>query len=355
MTTGDTAAYETTACNPGATANLIADQCAACILGQAGNSQPLTVEGTPTAQGTLTAQGPIAVNGGASVTGPVTTGSPITSTVLSPSGPPGFIGCNPGCGLTSVKDSSPAASNLSRAPVPQVNFPGVPAWGNCTSEHLTAGGSVQPECYSSLTLDCSTAPNGVCSYQMSGNYVFEGRFTIGSAAGDDISVDVGAGAVLLAFVPGSDTGGNLLIYADGSLQAGPMSGNRDVALYFDPADPSGTVGVEGGSLSVEGTIYAPEASVAVHGGPPGSGPGTITTTPSGADPNSGRLIVGSLDVGQYGAVTVVAAPPSPGYCWVYDDNVTVTTGAGTVSGQVVVESDCSGGSGVGIISINYGS
>lgn len=80
--------------------------------------------------------------------------------------------------------------------------------------------------------------------------------------------------------------------------------------------------------------------------------------PDGADQDLGRLIVGSLTIGQqagHGVVTVNAEPPPPGYCWVYSDSVTVTAGAQTASGQVMVESDCSGEAGVGIISINFGS
>ena len=348
MTAGETVAYDTTACNPGATANLIADQCAACILGQTGNGQPLTV------QGALTAQGPIAVNGRASVTG-----SAITSTVLSPSRPPGFVGCYPTCGLTSATDSSPAASILTRAPVPQVNFtpPVVPGGSDCTNGFDgTTGGQIPSGCYSSMSLECST---GACAYQMSGTYLLEGPLTIGTGTGPLTTVTA-VGPSLLALVRGrrSNPGGGILINADGSLSLQGSSANGDVALYVDPSDAPGTtdvVTVAGGSLSVSGTVDAPNASVSVDGGP-GTGIGTITTTPTATpDPNSGRLIVGSLNIGPYGAVSVTAAPPTPGYCWVYNDDVTVTTAARTVSGQLVVESDCSGRSGIGIISINYGS
>jgi len=51
----------------------------------------------------------------------------------------------------------------------------------------------------------------------------------------------------------------------------------------------------------------------------------------------------------------VGIPPSIGYCWVYDDKVSVTSGATTSTGQVVVESDCSGAKSTGIIGIAYGS
>ena len=356
MTTGDTAAYDTTACNPGATANLIADQCAACILGQTANTQPLTVDGS------LSARGPIAVNGTVRPNG-----GTITSTLLSSSGPPGFIGCAPNCGPnpSPATDFTPATSELTAPASPDdVDFPGVTAPHNCPNTYTgTAGGSILPGCYSSISVDCSTSPNGVCSYTLEqGMYVLEGPFTIGSANGDDTSVAVLAPKftpVLLAFVEYHGNAGSLQVNSDGSvsLEGGPLPGDGDVALYVAPSDtfgPLDVVRVAGGSLSVSGTVYAPEASVNVFGGSDTAPLGTLDIGPAETNPDSGRLIVGSLTVGQFGAVTVTAAPPNPGYCWVYSDDVTVTTHAGTVSGEVVVESDCSGEAGVGIISINYG-
>jgi hypothetical protein len=353
MTTGDTAAYDTTACNPGATANLIADQCAACILGQTDNTQPLTVDGS------LSARGPIAVNGTVRPNG-----GTITSTLLSSSGPPGFIGCAPNCGPnpSPATDFTPATSELTAPASPDdVDFPGVTAPHNCPKTYTgTAGGSILPGCYSYISVDCSTSPNGVCSYTMEqGTYVLEGPFIIGSATGADTSVKVEApDSVLLAFVEYAGNNGSLLINNDGSLnlKGGPLSGHGGVALYVDPTDtygPLDVIRVAGGSLSVLGTVDAPDASVSVHGGSDTAPLGTLDIGPNGTDPDSGRLIVGALTVGQFGVVTVVAAPPNPGYCWVYSDDVTVTTHAGTVSGEVVVESDCSGEAGVGIISINY--
>jgi hypothetical protein len=352
MTSGDTAAYQTNACNPGATANLIADQCAACVLGQSGNTQPLTVDGS------LTAQGPIAVNGAVTPNG-----GTITSTLFSPSGPPGFIGCHPGCGPNPnpATDFTPAASDLSAPASPEdVTFPGVTAPAYCPDTYNgTDGGMIPRGCYSSISVDCSTAPNGSCSYTMEqGTLILEGPFNIGSAAGDDTSVTVEApDSVLLAFaqVPGS--AGSLLVGSDATLtlEGGPRPDNDGVTFYVDPFDTIGTFRIDrGGSVYVSGTVYAPAASVELHGGP-GTGDGTLTTAPSGADPESGRLIVGSLDIGQHGAVNVTATPPTPGYCWVYSDTVTVTTAASTNTGEVVVESNCSGEAGVKIISINYGS
>ncbi len=350
MSGGDTATYQTNACNPGATANLIADQCGACILGQPGDDQPLSVAGT------LAVEGPIAVGGSVSVTGP-----PIKSTVLSPTGAPGFVGCYPGCGLTSTQ-SSPGASSLTRSPSPAVDFPGVSVPRDCPDVYDgTTGGSIPEGCYSSISVDCSNAPNGVCSYQMSGTYIVEGLMDIGGAPGVDTSVSLVApqtAPVLLAFVPEPGGGGSLMIHADGSLslQGEPISGMGGVLLYVDPLDTAGDLRVEGGSLSVAGTVYAPAAGLELHGGP-GTGDGAVTVTPGvAAEPDSGRLIVGALDVGQYGTVNVTAAPPAPGYCWVFSDSVTVTTQGGSDdSGQVVVESDCSGEAGTRIISINYGS
>ena len=241
MTTGDTAAYDTTACNPGATANLIADQCAACILGQADNAQPLTVDGS------LMAQGPIAVNGTVSPNG-----GTITSTLLSSTGPPGFIGCDPNCGPnpSPATDFTPTTTSELTAPASpeDVAFPGVTAPANCPNTYTgTAGGSIPRGCYSSISVDCSTAPNGVCSYTLEqGTFVLEGPFTIGSASGDDTSVAVEApDPLLLALVDYEGNDGSLLIRSDGSLnlEGGPLSGKGDVALYVDPSDTFGPLDV----------------------------------------------------------------------------------------------------------------
>jgi len=338
MTTGTSASYTTTACNPGETGDVIADQCAVCVLGQQGVAPSLNV------QGTLWADGPIAVSGDASNNGTV------TSAISISTGSTGFIGCSSACELGTNGHYTPSATRtLTGGPSPSAAAPSVPASG-CSSYTGTSGGYIPAGCYSSIDVDCSHSffffP---CQYRLGpGSFVIDGPFTIGTGTGPLTTV-VTTGRVLLAFIQGAP-GGSLLINADGSLSLpdGPLSGNQDVELYVDPTDTAGSISIDGGSLSVQGTVYAPGTGVGIQ-------KGSVTTAPNRTDAGSGRLIAGSLTVGPRAQVTVTAMPPSPGYCWVYDDTVTVTSGAGNATGQVDVESDCSGATtSTGIIAISYG-
>jgi Tfp pilus assembly protein PilX len=352
MSTPDAASYTTTACNAGKTADLIANQCAVCVLNPNGTPTPLSVEATPTAQGTLTAQGPIAVNGAASnsSSSPVKSQVPIAGGGLNP----GFIGCMQGspCSGSGSGGYSPPPSMLTRPPSNTVQAPSLYGNGNCNFQPWVPNptNQISQGCYSSIDVAC---PGGTCAYTLGPGLVeVDGPFTIGTGSGSTTTVNASSSGGVLAFVPG----GSLQINADGILNLQAPSGNGDVALYVAA---SGPITVAGGTLSVSGTIDAPNASVVVYGGP-GTGPGYLYSTPAsppaaaGEDPDSGRLIVGTLDVKPYGVVKVTAMPPAPGgYCWVYDDNVLDSSGA--VIGQVVVETDCgTGGADTGIISINYG-
>jgi hypothetical protein len=352
MTSGASASYTTTACNPGATADLIGDQCGLCVLGQSGVATALSV------QGTLTVQGPIAVGGDASSTGP-----PIRSTVPTSTGTnPGFIACTTACGPSRTTDYSPAAGTLTRAPAPSVTAPS-PANGGCRTNYVaTQSADIPQGCYASIDLECQATFffHGPCQYTLDpGTFVLDGPFTIDSGTGwaDSVSV-VAHGPVLLEFAQGTDgnPGGSLLVGSDNSLSILDGTGRGDIAVDVEQDDSAGAITIDdGGSLSVDGTVYAPDASVAVHGGPGFGNAATLTTAPTGADPDSGRLIVGSMDIGQHGVVSVTSMPPGTGYCWVYDDSVSAASGGTTSTGQVVVESDCSGVESTGIISISYGS
>jgi hypothetical protein len=345
--TDDGVGYVTTACNPGATADLIADQCAVCVLGQSGVKPTLSV------QGTLTARGPIAVTGDASSGVVLPAGTADTRSTVTTSGglEPGFIACSGTCGPDPSADYLPAAGTLTEGPSPTVTPPSVTPEYGCQpfTGDGTGGSHIPAGCYSSISVDCSGV--GVsCSYQLDpGVFVIDGRFRIGDNSGLTTTVNA-PGSVLLAFMPKGhgDPGGSLLINPSGvlNLDDGPILGNDDVVLYAEPGAGGITID-DGGSLSAQGTLFAPSAALDVNG------TGTVTINPNAPDVPSGDLIVGSLSVDTQADVSVTATPPSPGYCWVYADNV--LDGASNVIGQVVVESDCSGGSGTHIISINYGS
>ena len=100
-----------------------------------------------------------------------------------------------------------------------------------------------------------------------------------------------------------------------------------------------------GTTALDGSVYAKSGQVDLGGD---------TRIGSTSDSSQqGDLVVSTLD--SSGDLRVDGIPPSIGYCWVYDDNVRVTTSATASTGQVVVESDCSGLKSTGIISIAYGS
>lgn len=324
-----TARYATTACNPGATANLIADQCGLCVENPSGVPDPLTV------QGSVRVQGPIGVSGGVSNT------AQIVSTIATkvPSRVASFIGCTAACGSASANYQP---QKLTRGPVPMVAAPPVRPAHHCSAFTGTDGGAIPSGCYSDISVDCSAVPAGQpCSYTLDGTYVLGGQFSIGAQA-----TVTSTGGVLLALLPPD---GSLLVDAGGSLSLGPSvtAGNPDdVTVYVDPSDTAANFTLDGGTLDVTGTVDAGTASVNIFG------TGDLTTSPNNADPASGRLIVGGLTLTAAASVMVGAAPPNPGYCWVYSDRI--LDNSGTSIGTAAIESDCSGGSSTGIISVDYG-
>ncbi len=338
--TGDTASFTTNGCNPGTTADLLADQCAVCVLGPAGLTPSLSVDGT------LTVLGPVAVDGSASSSGPTVSQVQPGAEVRQ-----GFITCSATCS----GEFSPPARQLTAGPSPTVIPPSLSP-ENCRPLAYTTGGdqTVPSGCYTSLILNCSaTSPLSACEYFLDGPIVMVGPLTIGTGSGPLTTViTTPDSAGLLGFTQE----GSLLVNSDGDVALQGSSSYHDVALYVDPLDTFDSldiVRIAGGKLSVAGTVDAPGASANVFGGSDTDQPGTLDIGPNQADPESGRLIVGTLTIGQFGAVTVNAVPPSPGYCWVYSDSVNVTTDGLTDSGQVVVASNCSGEAGTRIVSINY--
>ena len=334
--THDTASFTTTGCNPGTTADLLADQCAVCVLGPAG---VLSVDGS------LTVVGPIAVNGSGSSAGP-TVSQVQPSTGLRP----GFITCTGTCS----GDFSPQVRQLTAGPSPAVTTPTFPLGCNSFVNDTSGYQTVPSGCYTSVSLNCSqTLPVSPCPYFLDLPITVVGQFTIGTGSGPLTTVLTTPGSSgVLAFTQD----GSLLINSDGNLTLQASSHDGGVALYVDPSDsfgPMDVIKVAGGTLSVSGTVDAPAASVNVFGGSDTGPPGILSVGPNGTDADSGRLIVGGLTVGDHGEAKVTAAPPDPGYCWVYSDSVTVTTRGGSDSGQAVVESNCSGEAGTRIISIDY--
>ena len=100
-----------------------------------------------------------------------------------------------------------------------------------------------------------------------------------------------------------------------------------------------------GTTALDGSVYAKAGQIDLGGD-------TRIGSTSGPS-QKGDLVASILD--SSGDLQVDGIPPWVGYCWVYDDSVRVSSGATTSTGQVVVESDCSGLKSTGIISIAYGS
>jgi len=368
MTTGASASYRTTTCNPGATADLIADQCSVCVLSTA---QPASVTGT------LAAQGPIAFNGGSTAA----TTSSVTSTIDGAGGVanPGFIGCvspstscqTAGAYAPAVESIQPVADPLSAAPVP--DRLAQPGDGPCRPDPGSYPGD-----YSHDSL-----PSGLyCNITLTtGDWTLQsGVYTVLDSLGVSGDASLTGDGVLLYFTcpydpdpryvdtcddpPGDADGGVLDVSTSGNVsltayEAGSAQNPDDLLVYFDPledavlddlpptsCDDNAILCVDGnGTTTLDGSVYAEAGQVDLGGDT------RIGSTSESSE--EGDLVTSLLD--SSGALQVDGIPPSIGYCWVYDDKVNVTSGETTSTGQVVVESDCSGAKSTGIIGIAYGS
>ncbi len=355
MTDGAQVTYTTNRCNPGHTADLIANQCSVCVLDSGSEIR-----------GSLAAQGPIAFNSSPDLG----RGGSVASTVrlASSQSNPGFIGCYGGC---SNGTFAPAAAPLDQRvtapslsgwtppnptfpckPVDDDNYPPAPSPPNPPNTYILGSGT-----YCSITWQ-PQSPDATLHIAANSVLILEGPFDIGQGA----SV-VADGPVLLDLAPGyyGQRGGSLSIGPEGnlSLDHGPVGGAGDIVIFADPGDLSGgpLINVDGGQLSVAGTVYAPQAGLALSdsgGGQGRSGGGSLTISPRPSSSfASGDLIVSSISVDTSSQVSVTAAPPNGGYCWVYDDSARVTEAAETVQSHIIVATECSSG-GSGIVDVTYG-
>ena len=368
MTTGASASYTTTTCNPGATADLIADQCSVCVLSTA---QPAAITGT------IAAQGPIAFNGGSTA---ATAGS-VTSTVNGAGGVanPGFIGCvspstscqTAGAYSPAVQSIQPVADPLSSALVP--DGLAQPGDGPCRPDPGSDPGDYPHD----------SLPSGLyCNITLTtGDWTLQsGVYTVLDSLGVSDDAGLTGDGVLLYFTcqydpnpiyvdacddpPGDADGGVLDISTSGNVsltayEAATAQNPDNLLVYFDPledavlddllptsCDDNAILCVDGsGTTALDGSVYAKAGQIDLGGD-------TRIGSTSGPS-QKGDLVASILD--SSGDLQVDGIPPWVGYCWVYDDSVRVSSGATTSTGQVVVESDCSGLKSTGIISIAYGS
>ena len=368
MTTGASASYTTTTCNPGATADLIADQCSVCVLSTA---QPAAITGT------IAAQGPIAFNGGSTA---ATAGS-VTSTVNGAGGVanPGFIGCvspstscqTAGAYSPAVQSIQPVADPLSSALVP--DGLAQPGDGPCRPDPGSDPGDYPHD----------SLPSGLyCNITLTtGDWTIQsGVYTVLDSLGVSDDAGLTGDGVLLYFTcqydpnpiyvdacddpPGDADGGVLDISTSGNVsltayEAATAQNPDNLLVYFDPledavlddllptsCDDNAILCVDGsGTTALDGSVYAKAGQIDLGGD-------TRIGSTSGPS-QKGDLVASILD--SSGDLQVDGIPPWVGYCWVYDDSVRVSSGATTSTGQVVVESDCSGLKSTGIISIAYGS
>jgi hypothetical protein len=294
MTGGATASYQIKACNPGTTADLVADQCAVCVLG----NQPSTVDGV------LGAQGPVVFNHGVMGSGSV-------------SSSPGIVGCGPQalCSAADISPSPPATLGGTVSP-DAPGLPPAPRQLECRELEDDDGTFSNPlvsGCYFSNTgtIDWDRSETQHHYLSPGSQLIFEDPFSVTNttiAVADD-------GAATLDFMPAAS-----LTIGDG----GALDG--DMTLAFDPGVP-GTdlctthaaicIGT-GGSLGVTGGVFA-TGSAAAAGMEVQAG---ATADISGAAvPGTGNaLVIGSLTIdaggpGQTaGTVQVDASPPTGGYC-----------------------------------------
>jgi hypothetical protein len=341
---GQTVSYTTESCNPGVTANLLAQQCAVCVLNPGLASS---------IEGTLAAQGPITFNATPQVTG---SGS-VTSLIQLQSGATnqGFIACYQGS--CSGDHYSPSPVRLMQGVQPQaLSGWHPPTPGPCATNTVFSNeATIPPGTYCDVGDGIAVRLSPGTYFLKGGVYIFEGDLNL-------IGATVTAEApVLLYFI---QQGKLDLDVASGSpsmmdLDHGAAPGYGDTVIYFDKNDaptatPDDQIDLEqGSSLDVRGTLNAPFAVMhAARGTTVDIGP--LSPESSG----SGSLVIGMLNIDPTATMRVDATPPSGGYCWVYDDRATVTQGSATVGqAHVVVEVNCpdgAGGTASGIVDVNYG-
>jgi len=142
--------------------------------------------------------------------------------------------------------------------------------------------------------------------------------------------------------PGDADGGVLDVSTSGNVsltayEAGSAQNPDDLLVYFDPLEdavlddlPRPRAMTTPFSASTA-TARQPGRSVYAEAGQVDLGGDTrIGSTSESSE--EGDLVTSLLD--SSGALQVDGIPPSIGYCWVYDDKVSVTSGATTSTGQV---------------------
>jgi hypothetical protein len=368
---GQSVSYATAGCNPGASAGVLAQQCAVCVIG---------TQTAATIGGTLAAQGPIAFN----AIPKVTSSGSVTSVTRLQSGAtnPGFITCRstgPGCsggGYSPAPHtlSTVVAAPFSAAALPPVPPPGAGPCGNVDSSWNPVD-PIPPGVYCSITLSQPAV------YTLSG-----GVYTILDNLQVSKHADLSGSGVLLYFTcaagqqgdyvatcaSGNDDGGAFDFSGNGTVSLSPYTppggANPDaVVMYFDPLENGPAVALStscrdsavlcvngngNASVALAGTVYAASGQMDVLNGRLDIVAGDASPSPTG------DVVVANLTIASGAAVGVDGLVPSGGYCWVYDDTATVTQGPATIGqAHVVVQVNCpngAGGTASGIVDVNYG-
>jgi hypothetical protein len=310
MSTGDVVGYTIKHCNPGSTGGA-ALPCVLCLI----NPGDLLIDHTD-----VTANGPIHINR----TGSVTKGT------VNSTGPSKFIGCVVLTNNCTGFSPPPHAISAAVDPLAGLAIPNV-------AVHRTQGSNttLDPGIYSTI----SASGNTVLTLN-SGIYVITQLLSTGGGAGI-----VANGSVLLYFgcsnypTPCSGGGSPAKFTDTGNagvtltpFSSGPYAG---ISMFLDP-DNAGTGNQFGKGDTLNGTFYGRSASVSVHGGN-----GVVTV--------SGRMIVGTLTAGTNANLGTIGS--SVVGCSIYDDSVTGTSGSTSSKGHAVVETACTGGT--GIVDLNY--
>jgi hypothetical protein len=364
MQHGDTVRYDVNACNPGKTHALGSDlgkNCLLCILNLVPGSPSTSVLDMRCGgdcSALTTSGGNDYING--SITQGLLAATPDAAQIEIPIGATFDANC---CDPIPVQ-YAPAISGPLSNPAPTLNNPRggcpSPSWNpnlGCTEQFSTPGDhTVNPGLWHSLTITNDEAHVTMTS----GVYVFTSGLSIGQGAvtGNYVTIYLACSSYGSSAQPcptAGSTGGFINFAGRRSTTiTGPAPGQLDT-IAADPhlLDPSGATACrqsgtgclyrDGSGASITGTVDTRSGGVSIVG----DGGGRI---------NSGRLITNSLYInvlGDVGSGLTLSGPAttSTDACGVFDDTVTGTRGATTSGGRAIVQSHCSGSSGV--VAFNY--
>jgi hypothetical protein len=339
MQGGDVVGYTTRTCQAGSsttTSTGLAASCTLCLLGTSGTD-------LSSHKADVTVQGTVAINTGVSLSSAALTSASIPGT--PPSTP--FIGMTDtsGCGGGACTPTATQIAAVSDPLQKTLPPPGCSTWSTgCSVQSQGGQTTLNPGVYASLS-----ASGGTILTLKSGIYVITGG--VSTTGNGGVVSESGGGVLIFLGCPGYPTpctpgqvGAGMSMAGNGSFSVAPQPSGpyAGIVIYAD-RNNAANISAQGNGASLSGTVYAASASLSMGG--------------NGAISISGRLIASSVDIQVSGKVgtglSLVGTTTSVSDCWLYEDDVTGTSGATASSGHALLASACSGGS--GITAFNYGS